>query len=341
MEFHASKRELHGISIPIIKSSIHVGFFDDMEEDFIARSQRKECEILREKTDKLYYTIYFLENRICSHSLAKECRIRVTQDVEDMPRTVDDEIECLEANRKDTLKRLLDLRRSVDRYLIDPTFSRPFSTPRWLLRAFHDKSCCQYDENIGFLSSRYMWNDPGLSFDDLITAQVISEKSLRKHCEEIKPTPFISMVDDAAALLRIVKSPSFPGTTRIAFIDVTKLELMGVVHGLGRSWAMEAGAELYSAKNRHGIQYLGPAHWLAYDWIPVQCIDYFWSLHHFHQVCSECEISEGSFSLLSALLLSRTDKSHGKSSTGRVSAEKLIAKSKDLSNRLKESMKLR
>ena len=68
-----------------------------------------------------------------------------------MSRTVDDEIECLEARRKDTLgtvERLLDLQRSLARYLIGPhtdyvpdvqTPSNPFSNPRWLLRAFHGR----------------------------------------------------------------------------------------------------------------------------------------------------------------------------------------------------------
>lgn len=230
-----------------------------------------------------------------------------------MSRTVHDEIERLEAQQKDTcstVKRLLDLQRSLARYLIGSHTdyipdvqipSNPFSTPRWLLRAFHGKSYCQYSE-IGILSSGYMLSNPGLSFDDLIQTQDFSETSLRNHCGGSKHTPFISMADDPAWLLHFVKSLSFPKTTRIAFINVKKLELMGVLHGQARAWAMKAGADSYSSKNQDGIHYLGPTYWLAYSWIPSQCIDNVWSLDDFRQVCSESRIPEGSISLLGLAL---------------------------------------
>ena len=355
MEFHASKRDIYGI--PIIKSSIPIGFFDDGKEKvFGTRNQKEERGRLRVKTEnlrRLHYTIDFLEKWISSNLLAKKSRIRTAPDAEDMSRTVDDEIERLEAHQNDTsakIKTLLDLQRSMAAYLIVlqtdyvpdvKLFCNPFSNPRWLLRVSRDDSYCQYDKNIGILSSGYMRSDPGLCFHDMITDKVISKTSLRNHCEGTEPTPFISMTDDAAWLLYFVKRCRLEGTTRIAFINVKNLELMGVLHGLGRSWAMEAGVELYSAENRDGIHYLGPAHWLAYGWIPVQCIDDDWSLNHFRQVCSECGISEGRLYFLLTLLPSRTDKSQGDSSINRVSAEEVIAKSSnDLSNRLKESLKL-
>ena len=312
MERHASKRDVYGI--PIVKAAMFINFVDDgLEEGVRTWSLNVERRRLREKTETLrglHYTIDFLEKWMSSILLAKRSRMKINQDVKDISRTVDDEIEWLEAERKDTLGRieaLLDLQRSMAAYLIVlkidyiPDVSplcNPSSIPRWLLRAFHDDSHCHCDHQIGILSSGYMWSDPRLSFDDLITAQVISEISLRDHCRGTEPTPFISMAEDAAWWLDFVKSLSFPKTTRIAFINVKKLELTGVVHGLGSSWAMKAGAELYSAKNRDGIHYLGPTHWLAYGWIPVQCIDDIWSLSDFRQVCNEPGISEGSNSLL-------------------------------------------
>ena len=166
--------------------------------------------------------------------IAKRSRMKIDQDVTDMSRTVDDEIECLEADRKDTLGRieaLLDLQRSMAAYLIVlnidyipdvELLSNPSSVPRWLLRAFHDDLHCQYDQQIGIASSEYMWSDLRFSFDDLITAQVISEISLRNHCRGTGPTSFIFMADDAAWLLYFVRSLSFPKTTRIAFTKVKK-----------------------------------------------------------------------------------------------------------------------
>lgn len=295
MAFHASTRDVYGI--PIIDSSIPIGFVEDGEEENArTRSQQMERERLWVKTEnlrRLHYDIDFLEKWMLSNLLAKNCCTRTDQDVEDMSRTVDDEIECLEAHKRVTLGRLgrlLDLQHSVARYLIDlhadhlpevqPPYN-PFSTPQWLLRAFHGKSHCQYSKKIGILSPRYMWTDPGSSFDDLIKARVISATSLGNHCGGSKPTPFISMADDAKWLLHFIKSLGFPKTTSIAFINVKKLELMGIVHGQARDWANAAGVERYSTKNQDGVYYLGEKHWLAYGWVPTQCIDMVWSLSHF------------------------------------------------------------
>jgi hypothetical protein len=258
MESHASKRDVYGI--PILKPGIPVVMVDDSEEQATrTRIRIEEREKLREKTKnlrQLHYTADLLEKWMFSNtSLAKKRRFatRTDQDIEDMSRTVDDEIECLEIHQNDilgTIERLLDLQRSLARYLIGPytdcildvqTPSNPFSTPRWLLRAFHDKLYCQRDR-FGIRSSGYKSSDPGLSFDDLIKTHVISEKSLSNHCGGSKPTPFISMADDPAWLLQFAKSLSCRGTTRIALINVKKLELMGVVHGQARDWATKAGA---------------------------------------------------------------------------------------------------
>ena len=312
MEFHAGKRDVYGI--PIIKSSIPIGFVEDGEEDDVrVRSQREERERLRAKTEnlrRLHYIMCFLEKWTFSRLLAKTCCIRTDQGVEDMSRTVEDEIEGLEAHQKGTLdrvERLLNLQHSVARYLIDlhgdhipdvkPPLN-PFLPPQWLLRAIHGKSHCPYSKRIGILSSGYMRSDPGSSFDDLIRAQVISEESLRNHCGGRGLTPFISMADDAKWLLQFVRSQGFPETTWIAFINVQKLELLGIVRGQARHWATEAGVEPYSTKNPDGVPYLGPTHWLAYGWVPTQCIDKVWSLNDFRQVCDDSGISKGSIPLL-------------------------------------------
>jgi hypothetical protein len=314
MEAHASKRDVYGI--PIIILSAYIAF-DDHGEEEVARGRiwDEEHQKLRAKTEdlrRLHYIADFLENWMFSNTLLAKIKCSATRtdrEVEDMSRTVDDEIESLETHRKDTsdtVKRLLDLQRSLAGYLIGPHTDyvpdvqpplNPLSTPRWLLRAFHDKSYCQFRE-IGILSSGYMSSNPGLSFDDLIKTQDLSETSLRNHCGGSACTRFISMADDPAWLLYFVKSLSFPEATRIAFINVKKLELMGVLHGQARVWAMKAGAESYSAKNQDGVHYLGPTHWLAYGWIPSQCIDNVWSLDDFGQACSESGIPEGSVSLL-------------------------------------------
>ncbi len=356
MEYHASKRDVYGI--PIISLSIPMDLHDKGEEEGarirIRKEERKTLRAMTEYLRQLHYIADFLENWMFSNALlakAKRFATRTDQDVKDLSRTVDGEIECLETHRKDILdrvKKLLDLQGSLAGYLIGPHTDyvpdvqpplNPFSTPRWLLRAFHGKSFCQYRE-IGILGSGYMSSNPGLSFDDLIKTQGLSETSLRNHCGGSKRTPLISMADDPAWLLHFVRSLSFPETTRIAFINVKKLELMGVLHGQARFWAMKVGAESYSAKNQYGVHYLGPTHWLAYGWIPSQCIDDVWSLNDFRQVCSESGIPEGNISLL-GLAPEPNWQSQDCSSNSRISTEEIIAKSSnDLSNRFKESLKL-
>lgn len=246
MESHASKRDVYGI--PIISRAIPICLNGSEEKLARTRIRRDERKTLRAKTEnlrQLHYTADFLENWIFSTTLLAKKRCLTTrtgQGVEHVSGTVHDEIESLEAQQKDkcsTVKRLLDLQRSLARYLIGSHTdytpdvqipSNPSSTPRWLLRAFHGKSYCQYSE-IGILSSGYMLSNPGLSFDDLIQTQDFSGTSLRNHCGGSKHSPFISMADDPAWLLYFVKRLSFPKTTRIAFINVKKLELMGVLHG--------------------------------------------------------------------------------------------------------------
>ncbi|CAF9933299.1 hypothetical protein IMSHALPRED_009133 [Imshaugia aleurites] len=293
MEFHASERDTYGI--PIIKPGIPV-CLEGSEE-------RKSLHAQTESLRQLHYTADFLEKWMFGTPLLAETRgysaTRSDQDVEDVSRTVHDEMECLEVHRlatADTIQRLLDLQRSLARYLIGshndynpdvPIPSEPGSTPRWPLRAFHDRSHCRYGP-LGILSSGYMLSNPRSSFDELKKTQHFSGTSLRNHCGGSEPTPFISIADDAVWLLDFVHTFRFhPAITRVAFINVKNLELMGVLHGQFRAWAMEAGGA-------DGLDC--PPHWLAYGWIPLQCIDAVWSLNDFRQVCSESGIPEGSIS---------------------------------------------
>ncbi len=78
---------------------------------------------------------------------------------------------------------------------------------------------------------------------------------------------------------------------------------MGVVHGQARTWALKVGAESYSVKkNQGGVHYLGKPHWLAYAWIPFQCIDKVWSLNDFCHVCSEAGIPKGNITTIGLAL---------------------------------------
>ena len=126
MESHASKRD--GYGIPIICRGIPEGFIDDTEEEVArTRIRREERRRIRAKTEslrELHYTADFLENWMFGNTLLakrKGLATRTDQHVEDLSRTVDDEIECLEAHRKGTLstvKRLFDLQCSFARYQI-------------------------------------------------------------------------------------------------------------------------------------------------------------------------------------------------------------------------------
>ena len=189
MEAYASKRDVYGI--PIITTGIRKGR-DDASEEEVARNRiwRKEHQKLREMTENLrgrHHTADFLEKWIFRKILNTD------QEIEDMSRTVNDEIEYLETRRQNTLnqvKKLLDLQRSLARYRIGPYTDHVLDvqTPRWLLRAFHDKSYCRYDREIGILSSGYKSSNPGLSFDDLVKTLGLSETSLRNHCGGSNPT---------------------------------------------------------------------------------------------------------------------------------------------------------
>ena len=137
---------------------------------------------------------------------------------------------------------------------------------------------------------------PRQQMDELIKGGELSEKPLKAHCEgEPKPTPWISMMNDPAWILK-----NFPNSKasrdadegQIAFINVQKLERMGVLFGRSDLLAEEANIPRYSL-SRDGVKFTSVIHWLAYAWIPSQCIEQVWTFQEFADRCASRGIKEG------------------------------------------------
>ncbi len=61
-------------------------------------------------------------------------------------------------------------------------------------------------------------------------------------------------------------------TAKVAFIDVEKMDKMGVLYDQSTTLAKLAGSSNYCRQNPQGIQYIHSSHWLVYGWTPPECV---------------------------------------------------------------------
>lgn len=177
--------------------------------------------------------------------------------------------------------------------------SDPLREPRMLLRAFSvNRSHTYYCRELGFRSSGY-WNcPPAAHLNQLIQGELLTTRSLRAHCEGLlQPSNWISMTDDPKWLLR---TPLFSqgnvdrdDRDRVAFIDTVRLNRLAILYERSDKLADRANIPRYSWTDETGVRFTWPGHWLAYAWIPAECIVSVVTLQRFRELCREHGVTEG------------------------------------------------
>ena len=213
------------------------------------------------------------------------------------------------------LQLLLNLQDALSRYQLGPippslplprTKCDPFLEPQMLMRAFLEgQSHTYWDNDLGFRSSGYRKCRPVKDIEAMIKEGVLNTKSMRNHCEgEPEPSHWISMTDNPQWLME--RSLLCRGDIqrydkrRVAFVNVEKLNRMGVIFQRSDLLALQANIAVYSTSNQQGVKYTSVDHWLAFSWIPPQCIERIVSLRSFralykaHGFESECDFLQPS-----------------------------------------------
>lgn len=114
---------------------------------------------------------------------------------------------------------------------------------------------------------------PAQDFEDLEKRRSLSEEKLRSHCkQDSRPSEWISMSDDVTWVFKQIAQKWPYGGAFVSFVSRAKMERLNVLFDRSYSLVRYAGGETFNKKHPKGVNYAWSAHYLAYGWIPVQCV---------------------------------------------------------------------
>lgn len=266
--------------------------------------------------------IEFLERWLMPAGFGRRTRVVRRGDQSDsLSINAEDEIallqDCSDGN-EGVLGILLDVQRAHARYMmglhppplpLPEARLDPLREPQMLLRAFSlDRSHTYYCQELGFRSSGYWKCPPAAHFDELIRVEVLTERSLRVHCEGIlEPSNWISMANDPKWLLNLLNQDDQDQDEqrRVAFVSTAKLNRLAVLYDRSDTLARRANIPTYSWTDETGVRFTWSGHWLAHAWIPAQCIERVVTLQRFRELCHEYSVTGSKYGLgLLQILLS-------------------------------------
>lgn len=289
--FYAPSRDSNGIPVIRETSKSSDTLSTRIYSDLLGQSQSLwDC----------YNAIDFLRPRVlpvggqhASYHIARahqsyKLNITVNEELQSLPQLLQE--------HTTVLKLLLDLQRALATYQLGPVppsrprprpSHNPFLPPQMLLRACSlARSHSPHSDEFGFQSSGFGFCRPKESVEALIESGILSKTSLRNHCEGVAtPSYWVSLTDNPQWLLKksaLCKAPYNENDERcIAFINVEKLNRMGIIYQRSDLLALQAKILVYSKSNESGVMFTSVDHWLAYAWIPPQCIERVTSLQRF------------------------------------------------------------
>ncbi|KAL8634948.1 MAG: hypothetical protein Q9226_009408 [Calogaya cf. arnoldii] len=161
--------------------------------------------------------------------------------------------------------------------------------------SFGPDSHTEYDQKLGFLSSSWNTCMPAKDFEEMKANGDLSVASLQSHCEgQPDPSEWISLSSEVSWMLEHIKNGSIYGSSvnggHIALISTAKLERLKILVNRSDLLVQKAGGSLCSYRNPDGVKFAWPSHYLAYGWIPKQCIVKIFTLPEFRDSCEERNI---------------------------------------------------
>jgi hypothetical protein len=78
----------------------------------------------------------------------------------------------------------------------------------------------------------------------------------------------------------------------IAVIDVSKLLAMRVLFCRTTTLAAKLGMGTWTPSRMNGLNWANPNYWVAYRWIPAECIEFCISMKSLRRACEEQNIGK-------------------------------------------------
>jgi hypothetical protein len=160
-------------------------------------------------------------------------------------------------------------------------------TPDTFYRAIRSDSYTRFDKQLGFRSSRQPFTLPSNHAGPLFESSLVDKGSLVNQCEGDQPSDLIAMSDSPARILRLIKSWDFNDLRgqMIAVINVQKLLAMKVLFNRTTTLAERLGMQTWSPSQPKGISWANSNYWVAYRWIPAECIQSYISVASLRDAC--------------------------------------------------------
>ncbi|KAJ5100493.1 hypothetical protein N7456_006545 [Penicillium angulare] len=163
------------------------------------------------------------------------------------------------------------------------------NTPEILYRAFRTGSYSRFDKDLGFRSSRQPLTPPSNYDGPLEESSLVTYDILKNHCEGTKPSDLIAMSDSPARILKFVKAWDFKDMegNMIAVINVSKLLAMRVLFNRTTTLCKKLGIEPWSRTSENGLSWVNRNYWVAYRWVPAECIEFCISIDALQEACNK------------------------------------------------------
>ncbi|GLA78630.1 hypothetical protein AtubIFM55763_011644 [Aspergillus tubingensis] len=168
------------------------------------------------------------------------------------------------------------------------------NTPGIFYRSIRSSSYSRYDKHLGFRSSRQPFTLPSNHHGPLHESSLVDKDVLKNQCVGGGPSDLIAMSDSPARVLRFIKHWDFRDLEgeMIAVIDVSKLLAMRVLFSRTTTLCTKLGIDAWAPSRSNGLSWVNPNYWVAYRWVPAECIEFCVSVEFLRSACKEHSIGE-------------------------------------------------
>lgn len=316
---HTKERDEYGL--PSVRNTRKLGFVDedyskeDLERMEIWNTEHQRLFRLVEKARRAFQDINFVQRwlmphlRLPDYSTAPSLAGAVVDSSND--KTIQEEVDLQTQMVKaadEKRKCLVDASVIFLEHAVSVTREQPLSytptedahpPPRGFLRVWGPDSHTKYDDQLGFRCSSFARCRPAPNLEELRQREILSIKSLKSHCENSSnPSWWISISGAVPWMLDYVNKkwpPDDPSTNsmRIGLISTTKMKKLNVLFDPSDCLLRSVEGKQYCKENPDGVRFTWSSHYLAYGWIPVQCVVATYNLTQFRAVCRRHNIQPG------------------------------------------------
>jgi hypothetical protein len=307
----ARERDQYGV--PIVEGSWQRFEGDDISDEDAKRKLeceeklKRACETARSQIEAIAFTLTWLMPHLNLHGYPPTRSLAGAVIDSNNDKSVEAEINLLNEIKHDALAYEAVLAHPSTAFLehavsgISDKLSRESSgrPPQGQLRIWGPTSHTEYDERFGFRCSAWRKCRPATDFEELRRRGEVSVEKLQSHCQERpRPSNWISLSGKGTWTLKQINEKYPDGSVstrgmRVALVSTAKMERLGVLFDRSDMLVKTAGGKLYRAKTLEGVKFAWPIHYLAYGWIPVQCIVKTFTLTEFRKACTDRNIRPG------------------------------------------------